>query len=152
MDLRFRHIPPYGNNKECFIFYFCMYGSSHPHGRWYPSWGHWSRKSRTPTRKFLEHIACSKTLHESTLHLLDNAFWYKKKGRIHTWFYNHIRYAWSLHYFCWWGKPSILFVYFSNFIAKYDYDLLPTHVDDTSILRHEIFSHLNFKYMQQLWK
>jgi hypothetical protein len=36
-------------NKKCFIFYFCMHGSSHPHGRWYTSWGHWLRESRTLT-------------------------------------------------------------------------------------------------------
>jgi hypothetical protein len=41
---------------------------------------------------------------------------------------------------------------FSKFIAKSDYALLLTHVDDTSRLWHERFDHLNFKYMQQLCK
>jgi hypothetical protein len=41
---------------------------------------------------------------------------------------------------------------FSKFIAKYDSDLLLTHVDDTSRLWHKRFNHLNFKYMQQLCK
>jgi hypothetical protein len=41
---------------------------------------------------------------------------------------------------------------FSKFIAKSDYSLLLMHVDDTSRLWHEIFDHLNFKYMQQLCK
>jgi hypothetical protein len=41
---------------------------------------------------------------------------------------------------------------FSKFIAKYDSSLLLMHVDDTSRLWHEIFNHMNFKYMQQLCK
>jgi len=41
---------------------------------------------------------------------------------------------------------------FSKVIAKSDFSLLLTHVDDTSRLWHEIFIHLNFKYMQKLCK
>jgi hypothetical protein len=41
---------------------------------------------------------------------------------------------------------------FSKFIAKSDSTLLLTHVDDDSRLWHEIFGHLNFRYMQQLNK
>jgi hypothetical protein len=38
---------------------------------------------------------------------------------------------------------------FSKFIVKSNSALLLTNDDDTSILWHEIFNHLNFKYMQQ---
>jgi hypothetical protein len=41
---------------------------------------------------------------------------------------------------------------FSKFIVKYDFVLLLMHVDDTSRLWHERFGHLNFKYIQQLYK
>ena len=40
---------------------------------------------------------------------------------------------------------------FSEFIEP-DYSLLLTHVDDSSRLSHERFGHLNFRYMQQLYK
>jgi len=41
---------------------------------------------------------------------------------------------------------------FSKFVAKSYSALLLRHVDDTSILCHERFNHLNFKYMQHLCK
>jgi hypothetical protein len=41
---------------------------------------------------------------------------------------------------------------FNKFIAKFDFDLLLTHVDDTSRLWHERFVHMNLKYIQQLCK
>lgn len=41
---------------------------------------------------------------------------------------------------------------FSKFIAKFDSALLLTHVEDDSSIWHEIFVHLNFKYMQKLCK
>ena len=40
---------------------------------------------------------------------------------------------------------------FSEFIEP-DSALLLTHVDDSSRLSHERFGHLNFRYMQQLYK
>jgi hypothetical protein len=39
---------------------------------------------------------------------------------------------------------------FSRFIDKFDFDLLLTHGDNDIRLWHEIFGHLNFKYMQPL--
>jgi hypothetical protein len=36
---------------------------------------------------------------------------------------------------------------FSKFVAKLDSTLLLTHANDDSNLWHEIFGHLNFKYM-----
>jgi hypothetical protein len=39
---------------------------------------------------------------------------------------------------------------FSKFIYKYNFSLLLTCVDDTSVLWYERFIHLEFKYMQQL--
>lgn len=41
---------------------------------------------------------------------------------------------------------------FSNFIARFDYSLLLTYVDDDSRLWHQRFGNLNFKYMQQQCK
>ncbi|KAH9291033.1 hypothetical protein KI387_044162 [Taxus chinensis] len=41
---------------------------------------------------------------------------------------------------------------FSNFVSKSDSTLLLTHENDESIIWHERFGHLNFRYMQQLSK
>jgi hypothetical protein len=41
---------------------------------------------------------------------------------------------------------------FSKFIAKSDSTLLLTHANDDIKIWHEIFFHLNFRYMQQLNK
>jgi hypothetical protein len=41
---------------------------------------------------------------------------------------------------------------FSEFVAKLDSTSLLTHFNDDSNIWHEIFGHLNFRYMQQLNK
>jgi hypothetical protein len=40
----------------------------------------------------------------------------------------------------------------SKFIAKSDYALLLMHANDTSILWHKRFDHLNFKYIKKICK
>jgi hypothetical protein len=41
---------------------------------------------------------------------------------------------------------------FSHFVPKYDYVMLLTHVNEESILWHEIVGHLKFRYLQQINK
>jgi hypothetical protein len=152
MDLRCMCIPSYKRNINLFIFYVCVHGSSHLHGRWYPSWFHWSRESRTRTWKFWECLACSKI---SLNILFIYQITHSRAGKRVEFTPNSITISDMRdnsmivvdevnHQYC-------LYT-FSKFIAKYYYALILTQVDDTSRWWHERFDHLNFKYMQQLWK